>query len=170
MYCDERVLGFYGMAFVAAVQDGISLSRAADPCVLSSAYGVLTLPLSSLGSRLDDFGFFEVNLDNSFDPVFIYLSYGRAQEVDRSVVDLVDPLFPYCWNSAKVVDLPDKLVHEYKCTADGPFVHHNRRLPAFTILNRSAMSHLSCPDAARFALRALGNSALFWRLLRPSPS
>lgn len=89
--CDERFWVFVGIKFVVAACGGIPLSKTADPHVLSSARGMLTLLLSRLCSCIEGFGFMEVIRDTSFDYVLSYLAFCRAQEVDWSVMDLEGP-------------------------------------------------------------------------------
>lgn len=138
IWCIARseLLVFVGMALVVAVHDGIVPSKTADPRVLFSACAVLTSLLSRISSHLENFKLFKLICGTSFDGVLLYLSVGRLQEVDLSIIDLEDCFSPYRWNYAEVVNLPDGLVPERQCSADGRFVYHNYRSTAIKISYR----------------------------------
>lgn len=106
----SRILAFLGMVLALAGHDGTALSKTANSHVLFSPSVVMNPLHSRLCGHLEVFGSLQGIRDTSFDPAITYLAFRRAQEEDGSVVDLMT-LFPYRWDTAEAVYLPEQLEH-----------------------------------------------------------
>lgn len=79
------------ISFVAVTCNSAFMSSSAESPVSDSSVGVFVSLPESFESRVNDFGFFAIFCDTSFDLILAYVAFGRSQELDWSYVDLEDP-------------------------------------------------------------------------------
>lgn len=92
-----------------------------------------------------------------FDPVLVYVTFCRGQELDCKRTDLEDPFFLYCWRTGEVIGFPDKCLHERKREVDGQFMCHERWISSIAVCFKADIRLSSLNDAVVRAGEALSD-------------
>lgn len=122
IYHNGQGIGFHGHGIRRSACKSITILRTENPIGFSFTHGVLTHLFLHQFSRLKDSGIFEFIGGIYFDLVLLYVTFCYVHGVAWSDIYLRDALFFYRWNPDHVVDVPDQLDRQHKCTSHGRFI------------------------------------------------